>query len=186
MNLHRSSILWAASLLSPILLLATPAHADVPNEPPSGSITSPTDGQMFDGPTATIDVVLQTSPGDEGIGSVQLLVDDTVVSTDTEAPYGFEGVEITEGMHTLIAVVVSSLGDEFPSEPVEIVVLASAEESGDGSTGESGTTSSGGTTAGTPPEAKGCSLAAGTQYGAGLILISLFGLLTLAPRRRKG
>jgi hypothetical protein len=56
---------------------------------------------MFDGPTATIDVVLDAFSGDEGIASVRLLVDDTPVLIDNDMPYGFEGVEIAVGMHTL-------------------------------------------------------------------------------------
>jgi hypothetical protein len=164
MNLPR-----VASLLIPSLLLATPALADVPNDPPSISITSPTDGQMFDGPTAMIDVVVDALGGDEGITSVKLLVDDTLVMTDTDTPYGFTGVEIDEGMHTIVAVAVSALGGtEYSSDPVEIVVLAAAGET-------SGGESSGG---------KGCSVASGTQIGAGLVLICLFGL-SLKGRRRE-
>jgi hypothetical protein len=180
MNSYRTPTFWAvASLLSPILLLASPAHADVPNEPPSISITTPTDGQMFDGPTATIDIVLETFGGDEGIDSVRLLVDGTPVLIDNDTPYGFEGVEITEGMHALVAVVVSAAdGDEFSSEPVEIVVLAAA---GETSAGESSAGESSGDT--TKP-ANGCSVGSGTQIGAGLVLVCVFGL-SLAGRRRE-
>lgn len=185
MNLYRTPIIWtAASSLGLSLLLAAPAHADIPNDPPSVSITSPTDGQMFDGPTATIDVMVEAFGGDEGINSVRLLVDDTPVLIDNDMPFGFEGVEIAEGMHTLVAVAVSSLdGDEFPSVPVEIVVIAAAEETstGETSTGES----SAGESSGDPAkDTKGCSVGAGTQVGGGLMLICLFGL-SLAGRRRE-
>jgi hypothetical protein len=186
MNLRRTSSIWAIALLSPCLSFSTPAHADIPNEPPSVSITSPTDGQMFDGPIATIDVVLDAFGGDEGIDSVRLLVDDTPVLIDNDMPYGFEGVEIDEGMHTLIAVVVSAAnGAEYSSDPVEIVVLAAAEETstsaGETSAGES---SAGESSTGTAPESKGCSVASGTQIGAGFVLVCLFGL-SLSGRRRE-
>jgi hypothetical protein len=190
MNLLRTSTFWAVtSLLTSSLLFATPAHADVPNEPPSVSITSPTDGQMFDGPVATIDVVVDTFSGDEGIDSVRLLVDDTPVLIDNDTPYEFTGVEIDEGMHTLTAVVVSAAdGGEYPSDPVEIVVLAAADEtaSGESSAGESsaGESSAGESSGGSTPSTKGCSVASGTQIGAGLVLICLFGL-SFSSRRRE-
>jgi hypothetical protein len=188
MNLYRTCIWVAVSLLGPSLLLAGTAHADVPNEPPSVSITSPTDGQMFEGPTATIDVVLDAFGGDEGINSVRLLVDATPVMIDDAMPWGFEGVEIAEGMHTLEAVVVSAAdGDEFSSGPVEIVVLGAAGETGGTSSGESsaGESSAGESSGGTSEEPKGCSVGSGTQIGAGLVLVCLFGL-SFAGRRREG
>jgi hypothetical protein len=191
MNSYRTSTLWAAaSVLSSSLLLATPAHADIPNEPPSVSITSPTDGQMFDGPTATIDVVLDAFGGDEGIDSVRLLVDGTPVLIDNDMPWGFEGVEIAEGMHMLEAVVVSAAdGEEFSSVPVEIVVLGAAGETstGESSAGESsaGESSAGESSGGTTPATKGCSVRSGTQIGAGLVvLVCLFGV-SFAGRRRE-
>lgn len=192
MNLYRTSTIWAAAslLVGPSLLLATPARADIPNEPPSVSITSPTDGQMFDGPTATIDVVLDAFGGDEGINSVRLLVDGTPTLVDNDMPYGFEGVEIAEGMHTLEVMVVSAAdGDEFSSGLVEIVVLAAAgseTSAGESSAGESsaGESSAGESSGGTTPETKGCSVGSGTQVGAGLVLVCLFGL-SFAGRRRE-
>lgn len=176
MHSNRTSLIWTAAAL---LLFATPAHADIPNEPPSVSITSPTDGQMFDGPTATIDVVLEAFGGDEGIDSIRLLVDDTPVLIDNDEPWSFEAVEIDEGMHTLVAVAVSaSNGAEYPSEAVEIVVLAAAGSE----TSDSGTS---GGDAGTSVEPKkGCSVAQGTQWSAALVLLGLLGL-PYAIRRRE-
>jgi hypothetical protein len=174
---HTSPICVAASLLGGLLLFATPAHADVPNEPPSVTITSPTDGQMFEGTGVTIDVVLETFPGDEGIDSVRLLVDDTPVLIDNDVPYGFEGVEFEEGMHTLVAVAVSAAdGGEYPSAPVEIAVFGAPAE---GDSTDSETSSSGGST----PEPNGCSTA-GTQVGAALLLSFVFGLSFVDRRRR--
>lgn len=164
MNLNRiSTNLAAVSLLGAGLLLTTPAQADVPNSPPSVSIISPTDGQMFDGPTATIDVYLEAFGGDEGIARIDLRVDGATVMTDADTPYGFEGVELTEGMHTLEAVAVSAAGGgDFPSEPVEIVVLEGT---------------------GGSEEAKGCSVGTGTQIGSALALVCLFGLSLIGRRR---
>jgi hypothetical protein len=180
MNMYRTPTIWAAAVLIGTSLLAPTVHADIPNEPPSVSITSPTDGQMFEGPTATIDVVLDALGGDEGISSVKLIVDDTQVAIDDAMPWGFEGVEIAEGMHTLEAVVVSAAsGDEFPGPPVEIVVLGAAGETSAGSESSAGE-SSGDTTEPT----KGCSVASGTQIGAGLVLVCVFGL-SFAGRRRE-
>jgi hypothetical protein len=193
MNFYRIPTIWAV-LLIPSLLLATSAQADVPNEPPSVSITSPTDGQMFEGPTATIDVVLEAFSGDDGIDSVRLLVDDTPVMIDNDMPWGFEGVELDEGMHMLTAVVVSAAtGDEFPSEAVEVVVLGAAGETsagetsaGETSAGETsaGESSAGESSSGTTPETKGCSVQSGTQIGAGLMLIGLY-VFALTGRRRE-
>jgi hypothetical protein len=184
---YRPSTLCAiASLLCPILLLASPAHADVPGDPPSISITSPTDGQMFEGPTATIDVVVEAFGGDEGIESVRLLVDSGLVLTDAEEPYGFAGVEIVEGMHTLEAMVVSAAnGAEYLSEPVEIVVLGAAGETSTGGTSTAGESSAGESSGGTPAETKGCNVAGGTQIGAGLLVVVVLFGLSFAGRRRE-
>jgi hypothetical protein len=191
MHCRRTSLLWVAAALLGPLSFSIPAHADVPNEPPSVSITSPTDGQMFDGPVATIDVVLEAFGGDEGINSVRLLVDDTPVLIDNDMPWGFTGVEIDEGMHMLVAVVVSALdGGEYESTPVEIVVLGAAGESGGSSgsdssgsgSGSSAGESSGGT--GMEPK-KGCNVTSGTEIGTALTFAFCLFAVSYVGRRRE-
>ncbi|NVB40129.1 Ig-like domain-containing protein [Pseudenhygromyxa sp. WMMC2535] len=165
---HIATKLLTASLLTAGLatpwLISTPAHADVANEPATAEITSPTNGQVFDGTTATFDVSLDVYEGD-GLGSVRLLVDDEEVAVDSAAPWGFENVLVTgEGMHTLVAVAVSTDGTERTSETVEIALMegGSSEE-----------------------ESRGCSVTSGARLGGAGGLI-LFGLFTIGLARRRG
>lgn len=165
--------------LVPALLCSGTALADVPNEPPSVQITSPVTGATFAGPTATIDVVLDAYPGDDGISSILLQIDGTTVATDMDAPYGFEGVEVDEGMHSLVAVAVSSGLAEYPSSAVDIVVFAAdgtSDTSGTSGSGDSSDTDSG-------AASKGCATS-GNKLGAGGVMI-LIGLLSLGFARRR-
>lgn len=163
--------------LAPALFFSSTAHADIPNEPPSVQITSPTTGATFDGPTATFDVVLDAFPGDDGIASIALRIDGQTVATDMDAPYGFEGVEVGEGMHSLVAVAASAADQsEYPSTNVDIVVFAA----GDTGTGDSGTT-----TTGDGGESKGCATTSGTnRLGTGGAMLFI-GLLSLGLARRR-
>lgn len=194
MNLRN---LLPLAALAPALFFSFTARADVPNEPPSVTITSPVDGATFDGPTATFDVLVDAFPGDEGIESVVLNIDGVTVTSNTVEPYDFIAVEVGEGMHTLTAVAVSAQTQvEHPSADVSIVVFA------DGGTGDTGGTDTGGTggTGGTDTNggtsgtgeggegsedgAKGCAAVPGGRLGGGGAMI-LLGLFTLGLSRRR-
>lgn len=162
-------------LFIPLLLLPCLAHADVPNDDPVfAEITSPTDGQMFEGPTATIDVELAPDEGDFGISRVELMLDSETIMTDMEAPWGFTGVEVTSGTHTLSTVAYSVAdGSGYPSMPVEIVVFESDE----------GGTSAGGES----EEKKGCSVGDGRDASAWAVFsLIAIGLAVHRRRRRRG
>ena len=172
MKLHT---LTSCAALASALLFSSPAHADVASDPPSAQIISPDDGETFDGPTATIDVVLDVFEGDEfeGITHIDLRVDGETVATDADAPYGFEGVEVDAGMHVLTAVVLSTNNVEYASTEVNIVVF-------DGMGTGTGTTEEG--EGGT--EGGKCAVVDGGRLSGSGVMIVL-GLLVLGVARRR-
>lgn len=164
-------------LLTTLLLLPCLAHADVPNDDPVlAEITSPTDGQMFEGPTAMIDVALEVDEGDFGISRIELMLDSETVMTDMEAPWEFTGVEVASGTHTLATVAYSAAdGNGYPSMPVQIVVF----ESDDGGTSAGGGESE--------EEKKGCSVGDGRDASAWAVFsLIAIGLVVRRRRRRRG
>lgn len=182
MNHHR----WTTLLtLTTTFALARPAAADKLPDPPSASITSPADGAMFDAP-AMIDVELDVYEG-TGIDSIDLWVDGGSVEQDAEAPYGFTGVALSEGMHELLVVVNGSDGIGYPSEAVTVAVLGdggtgsdSGGDTGSGTTGGEGSSS----TSGDQGSSSGCSSAT-TPKDAGMLGLGLVGLIALAATRRR-
>ena len=158
---------FAAASLAAGLLASSPAAADIPPDPPTARIVSPEDGASFEGPTASVDIVTQTTL-DEQLASVILRVDGEDVATADTAPWDFPGVELSEGMHTLMTVAVANDMEQTPSFEVNVVVFGAGETSG-------GEDSSGGS----------CAVDSDARLGAGsaLFLLAVFGL-GLARRRR--
>lgn len=73
----------------------------VDKNPPSVTITNPTDGSTVSG-----SISVDTSATDDvGVVRVEFFVDGTLVSTDTSAPFGFtlDTTTLTEGSHTILA-----------------------------------------------------------------------------------
>ena len=191
MNLTKS--LLAGTVLLPLCLASPFARADVPNEPPSTQIVSPTDGAMFEGPTASFDVVTDTNSGD-GLESVVLRIDGEDVATASSTPWDFPGIELSEeGMHTLVAVAIAPNMDEFPSPAITVGVFGADSETGSGSEsssgGESGTSATTDTMTGEDEGESSNSCAVHSKPrlrgGGGMILLGLF-CLGLARRRREG
>jgi hypothetical protein len=185
---NRRFLLTALIALSTLALPGS-AKADVAEDPPSATITSPQDGEMFEGAPVTLDVTLDVFLGDMGLDRIELRIDDATVGMLTQAPWTFEGVMLDEGMHSLVAVAIIPGGEEFPSSVVNVAVFAST-DTGDGTgsdtagdtasdeVGETGTGSGGGDEGG-----KGCSVA--TRTGLGGAALAGFMMLGLAGIRRR-
>jgi hypothetical protein len=187
-------------LLTALIALSTlampgSANADVAEDPPSVTITSPQDGEMFEGAPVTIDVTLDVFQGDMGLDRIELRVDDATVGMLTEAPWTFSGVQLDEGMHGLVAVAIIPGGDEFPSPAVNVAVFPSS-ETGDGTGSDTGTgTETAGDTgndeagetgngSGGGDEGGKCSVTTSTSLGGGAALVG-FMMLGLAGIRRR-
>lgn len=179
--------------LAATMLVATTASADKLPDPPSAVITSPVDGDMFEGDPAVIDVELDVLVG-TGLDSIDLFVDDASVAQVTANPWTFTGVELAEGMHTLYVVANGSDGIGYPSPTITVAVVPPAEipETGDESTGEAGgdgTGEAGGDTSGSGTSGESgssgkCSVTRNTG-GAGLLGLGLFGFAILGLTRRR-
>lgn len=185
--------LAAAALSLGLCLASSEAAADVPNEPPSAQISSPTDGQTYEGGSALIDVMVEASPGDDGLASVHLLVDGAQEGDSLDAaPFTFAEVLLAEGMHELVAVAVAPGGVEYPSQAVNVVVFAAGETGTGGDTAETTGAEEGPTSTGAEEgaeegaESSGCAVGSSTRLGSGggMILVGLF-CLGLAYRRRE-
>lgn len=175
--------------LAATMFVATTASADKLPDPVSVSITSPSDGTMFEGAPALIDVEVEVFGTPDNI---ELFVDDVSVAQVTASPWTFADVELAEGMHTLQAVAnLDGLG--YGSQTVAVAVVAGGETGGEG-TGEAGgsggeagestgtgTTSEGGSESGS---SGGCSTT-GKLGGAGLLGLGLFGFAILGLTRRR-
>jgi chitodextrinase len=87
---------------------------------PTASITSPADGTTAYG-TIT---VTATASDDQGVASVDLLVDGTVVATSTTAPYSFSWSATATGSHTLQARARDTSGNTGTSASLTVTVPA--------------------------------------------------------------
>lgn len=166
-NPSRRGAALGALALGLALLSPLPASADVGEDPPQITITSPADGDSFDGPTATVtvevEVVTQFSP----LTALALQVDGEVVSSqNSTGPYDSFEITLDAGMHELIALGTQD-GFDFPSAAVNVVVF-------DGTEGD---------------DAGGCSVGAADNWaggaGLGLALFLIAGLGELGRRRRE-
>jgi MYXO-CTERM domain-containing protein len=174
--------------LAATMLVATSASADKLPDPVTVDITSPSDGQMFEGAPATIDVMLNVSGGNL-VESVDLFVDDASVAQVAVAPWTFTNVMLAEGMHT-IYVVANSEGIGYPSPTITVAVVAGGETGeGTGTDGGSGSESGNGTgtddgPVSTPSVGSYCSTT-GTDHDTGLLGLGLFALAALGLTRRR-
>jgi MYXO-CTERM domain-containing protein len=173
--------------LAATMLVATSASADKLPDPVTVDITSPSDGQMFEGAPATIDVMLNVS-GENLVESIDLFVDDASVAQVTVAPWTFTNVMLAEGMHT-IYVVANSEGIGYPSPTIAVAVVAGG-ETGEGTGTDGGSGSESGTGTGddgpvsTPSVGSYCSTT-GTDNDSGLLGLGLFALAALGLTRRR-
>ena len=94
------------------------------NQPPSVTITAPSNGASFNGPAA-ISVAATAADTDGTIASVQFFANGTSIGTDTTSPYGLTWNQSTPGSYTLTALATDSGGAQTQSAPVTINVTTS-------------------------------------------------------------
>jgi chitodextrinase len=87
---------------------------------PTASITSPADGTTAYGPVT----VTATASDDQGVASVDLLVDGVKVGSSTTAPYSFDWSATAVGSHTLQVVAHDTSGNTGSSSTVTVTVPA--------------------------------------------------------------
>lgn len=159
--MHSRRILLTTLLTFTALALPSLAHADITGG--SGAeveITSPKDGETLDITPFYVSVSVAEDLLD--VASVELRVDGSTYATLTEGPWTFTEVQLDEGMHELVAVVIEVDAVETASEPVNIAVVEG----------------------GASEPSKGCAVTpAGGLGGLALAGLALAGLVGLRRRR---
>ena len=91
------------------------------NQPPSVSLTSPTNGAVFTQP-AKVDLAADASDPDGSITSVSFYDGSKLITQDTTAPYGYRWNVSSVGDHVLTARATDNAGATITSSPVTITV----------------------------------------------------------------
>jgi hypothetical protein len=97
---------------------------DVPvgiDAPPTVVITSPVSGTIITGLQATVTVSANASDSDGAISQVQFLVNGSIVSTLTSAPYT-TSIVLNSGTYTLNAIATDNAGLTTTSSPVTVTI----------------------------------------------------------------
>ena len=94
------------------------------NTLPTVALTEPSDGASFTAP-GTIGMSAPASDSDGSIAEVEFYADDTLIGTDTNAPYGLTWTNVSLGAYSLTARAVDNLGGATVSAPVNVTVRAS-------------------------------------------------------------
>jgi Bacterial Ig domain/Glucodextranase, domain B len=97
----------------------------VANQPPSVSLTSPTEGQSFFS-GQPISIAANASDPDGSIAKVEFLADAAVIGSATLAPYAMSWTGASVGSHTLTARATDNLNVTTTSSPVHVSVGANA------------------------------------------------------------
>lgn len=98
----------------------------VPNTPPQISLTSPASGQTFASTNLPVTIAATASDPGGQVVSVDLISDNQVLSTSTNAPYKFLWVEPTAGTHQIKAIATDNLGARATSSVAQITVTLPA------------------------------------------------------------
>jgi MYXO-CTERM domain-containing protein len=159
---------------------------------PTAVITEPVSGTVFDGPQASIDILIDAQDEGHGVKSVTLEINGDVIATDEHAPWGFGNAQFPAGGWILVAVAEDWNGNVGASEPVAIGVgqdppeLPTGDGDGDGD-GETGgpTTDTGGDLGDPSTDGDGGCACAATPGDRGTPLAIALGLLGLAGIRRR-
>ncbi len=91
------------------------------NNPPSISITSPSNGQTFSSPS-TITINANASDSDGEITQVEFFSDGNSLGIDYSSPYSLNWNNVTDGTYSLTAVATDNDGATSTSSGVEIIV----------------------------------------------------------------
>lgn len=93
------------------------------NNPPTASITNPTNGAVFNAP-ANIVIDANASDSDGSINRVDFYSGANLIGTDSVAPYSFSWSNVAAGTYVLTAQATDNLGAVTTSTPISITVNA--------------------------------------------------------------
>ena len=91
------------------------------NSPPVATLTSPTSGSSFTAP-ATINMTATASDPENQLARVEFLAGNTVVGTDTSAPFAWTWSNVAAGTYSLTAKAYDSAGAVATSAAVTVTV----------------------------------------------------------------
>lgn len=94
------------------------------NVPPSLSITGPANGAVFES-GANININADATDGDGSVSTVHFYANNTLIGTDSIAPFNFTWNEVRGGSYSLTAVATDNSGGVANSSPVTINVNVS-------------------------------------------------------------
>jgi cellulose 1,4-beta-cellobiosidase len=94
---------------------------DVPNTPPTVAISSPTEGSAFTAP-ANITITANASDSDGNVAQVDFYAGNTLVGSDTVAPFSVSWTNVAAGNYALTATATDNRGATVTSAAVNIVV----------------------------------------------------------------
>jgi hypothetical protein len=94
-----------------------------PNQPPTISLTAPTNGQIFSAP-ANITLTATAADTDGIVSKVQFFQGATLLNEDLTAPYSFNWNSVAAGSYSLTAKAFDNLGGTTTSAAVSITVNA--------------------------------------------------------------
>ena len=93
------------------------------NSPPSVQLTSPANGANYTAP-ATIAVAASASDPDGTVAQVAFYSGQTLIGSDTTAPFSVSWTNVAPGSYTLTAVATDNLGATKTSVPIVVQVVA--------------------------------------------------------------
>jgi hypothetical protein len=101
------------------------------NQPPSVSITSPTNNTVFLAPT-DVTMTVNASDSDGSVTKVDFFEDGNLIDTDTTSPFEITWTSVPTGTHVLTATAVDNDSDSTTSAPVTIEVRVPGDFDQDG------------------------------------------------------
>ena len=104
-----------------------------PNQPPTATLTSPSDGAAFAAP-ADITLTATAADSDGTISRVEFFQGSTLLATDTTSPYSFDWTGVPAGTYALTARATDNAGATTTSTAANITVTGggAADTDGDG------------------------------------------------------
>jgi RHS repeat-associated protein len=94
------------------------------NAVPTTTLTAPSAGTVFAGPTSSIAMSATAGDADGSISKVEFVANGAVVGTSTAAPYSFTWVGVLAGTHSLVARATDNNGGVTSSAPISVRVNA--------------------------------------------------------------
>lgn len=186
---------WCATpRLGPSATCGAAFNAEPDDIAPTVTITAPADGSMFDGPMATLDILIDALDDGHGVSTVTLKINGEVIATDDREAWEFANAQFPEGGWILTAVAEDWNGNITESEPVAIGVgqpppelpgddTGDGDSGGDDDGGTSGFLDSDDTGVVGLDDANGCACTTDDNDETGWPAV--FGLLALLGLRRR-